>query len=248
MPWWLRGNYKALGVSLMASPIATGGAGIHLESHVAAYYLASLLTGGAVRGLPLGVAISKVNLQRAFEQQPLDDVIVQGHSIAGPATLSLQVKRTLVFSENELFAEVLDQCWKTFSSADFREGSYRFGVALGTPDMKVEKAGRNVLTWARESADAIDFFKRIDSKRVASDAMRDFVVIVRKVIEKSAGSPIADDRLWCFLRHFVVLYFDFETLEQSQQRIWSAPPIFGELWWMPPTRRNLLLEVLAAHS
>ena len=94
----------------MASPISTGGSGVHFESHVGAYFLASVLTGGSVRGLPSGTTSIAVKFQRAFEGSPLDDVIVHGTSIAGRSTLSLQVKRTFTFGDNELFDEVMAQC------------------------------------------------------------------------------------------------------------------------------------------
>ena len=95
----------------MASPIS---AGVHLESRIAAYYLAATLMGGAVRGLPSGAVATGVKLQRAFEGAPLDEVIVSAANAAGAATLSLQAKRTLVIGDNELFLEVLEQ-WHWFS-------------------------------------------------------------------------------------------------------------------------------------
>lgn len=61
----------------MVSPKATGGAGVHFESRAAAYYLSSLLVEGAVRGLGNAVA-KEVRLQRRYEGQPLDDVIIKG--------------------------------------------------------------------------------------------------------------------------------------------------------------------------
>ena len=55
----------------MASPTFTGGAGIHLESWIAAYYLATTLLGGAARGLPSGAIATAVTLQRAYQGKPL---------------------------------------------------------------------------------------------------------------------------------------------------------------------------------
>lgn len=203
----------------MASPIATGGAGIHLESRIAAYYLASVLTGGAVRGLPRGVAARQVELQRAALGQPLDDVIVHGQSSGGPSTLSLQVKRTLAFGDNELFKEVMAECWKTFKGADFREGIDRFGVAVGTPDLGVEKAGRNVFAWARESANAADFLTRMRIENFASAGMRDILAQLRGALDTAKGQPVTDQELWLFVRHLVVLYFDLDATDQSHNLV-----------------------------
>lgn len=200
----------------MASPISTGGSGVHFESHVGAYFLASVLTGGSVRGLPSGTTSISVKFQRAFEGSPLDDVIVQGASVAGTATLSLQVKRTFTFGDNELFYEVMAQCWETYKKAEFQD---RFGVAVATTTSRFEQAGRSVLAWARQSANSTDFFRRIETKKLASDGMRTFLTAVRDGLERSAGAAVDHEIVWKFLRHFVVLHFDFEHDEASGSRI-----------------------------
>lgn len=203
----------------MASPISTGGSGIHFESHVGAYFLATTLTGGAVRGLPSGSTSTNIKFQRAFEGSPLDDVIVGGGSMAGPATLSLQVKRTFTFGDNDLFHEVIAQCWATFKKPGFRAQSDRFGVAIATTTGNFEQAGRNVLTWARQSTDSTDFLHRIAARKHASDGMRTFLGTIRNGLNGAAGTPIDDEDVWQFLRHFVVLHFDFEHDEASDSRI-----------------------------
>lgn len=204
------------GRRILASPISTGGSGVHFESHVGAYYLASVLTGGSVRGLPSGTTSIAVNFQRAFEGSPLDDVIVYGTSIAGTATLSLQVKRTFTFGDNDLFHEVMAQCWETYKNAESQD---RFGVAVATTTSRFEQAGRNVLAWARQSANASDFFRRIETKKLASDGMRTFLKAVRVGLDRSAGTAVDNEVVWKFLRHFVVLHFDFEHDEASGCRI-----------------------------
>jgi len=200
----------------VASPISTGGSGVHFESHVGAYFLASVLTGGSVRGLPSGTTSTAVKFQRAFEGSALDDVIVHGTSMAGTATLSLQVKRTFTFGDNELFDEVMAQCWETYKTAASQD---RFGVAVATTTGRFEQAGRNVLAWVRQSANFTDFFLRIKTKKLASDGMRTFLKAVRDGLDRSAGVAVGDETVWKFLRHFVVLYFDFEHDEASERRI-----------------------------
>lgn len=202
----------------MPSPIGTGGAGIHLESWLAADYLAATLTGGAVRGLPAGAVATGVKLQRRFEGQPLDDLIVSALNATGTATLALQAKRTLSFGNNLLFRDVMSQCWQTFTGDAFQPGRDRFGIAIGTPDTRFERAGRNCLNWARYSSDAADFFSRISAKDVASNAMRVFLDAVRGALTEAAGNPVKDDDLWRFLSHLVVLCFDFEQTDESANR------------------------------
>lgn len=197
--------------------MATGGAGAHLESRVAAYCLASVLVGGAVRGLPDYVARA-VRVQRAYEGQPLDDVIVDADGAGGPATLSLQVKRSLPFGDNPLFHDVMKQCWDTFSASGFRHGQDRFGPAMGTTT-GADDDRRTVLEWARQSANADDFYGRIRAPGVANAQMRSFVSTVRASLDKAAGSPIDDDACWRFLKHLVLVHVDFEHESSSRDHL-----------------------------
>ncbi|HZG46420.1 MAG TPA: hypothetical protein VEZ41_09160, partial [Allosphingosinicella sp.] len=83
------------------SPAASGPAGSLFEGQVGAVYLLSMLTGAEPRGLP-GTIIDRVELQRAGEGYPLDDVIVQAHDRAGHlSTLEVQVKRTIEFTASD---------------------------------------------------------------------------------------------------------------------------------------------------
>src|SRR5437588_594818 len=85
---------KVLGVT----PTSSGPAGSHFEAQVGASYLLSMLTGGEPRGLP-GMVIDRIELQRASEGRPLDDVIVHAHDPSGTAAvLEIQVKREIAFS------------------------------------------------------------------------------------------------------------------------------------------------------
>lgn len=81
-----------------ASPSASGPAGALFEGQVGAHYLLTLLAEADPRGLP-GVVPERVELQRAGEGHPLDDVVVQGKTRTGsPAVLEVQVKRTITFA------------------------------------------------------------------------------------------------------------------------------------------------------
>ena len=203
----------------LSSPKATGGAGVHFESRVAAYYLASLLVEGAVRGLGSAVA-KEIRLQRRYENYPLDDVIVEGQFPTGSATLSLQVKRKLTFSSsNKSFKEVMKQSWETFTGEDFKRDSDRFGVALSIYSSKVDNHFQTVLSWARESTSAKDFFKRIEQSGLSHKSSRDFITTVKEALAESIGKLPTDDDLWSFLKHFVILRFDLEKEESSESYV-----------------------------
>jgi hypothetical protein len=202
----------------IVSPKSTGEAGSHFESRVAAYYMSSVLVRGAVRGLENAIA-EGVKLQRAFEDHPLDDVIVTASLPNGDATLELQVKRTFVFSvKNDTFLEVLDECWRTFQSDAFRQSSDRLGVAFSTYSTKADEYFQSVLLWARHSASASDFFRRVNQKGLSHATARSFVNTMREGLEKVSQNSIADDTSWRFLKSFVILHFDFEKEEVSRDR------------------------------
>ena len=89
--------------SLAASPSSTGPAGPLFEAQVAAHYLLTMLAEADPRGLP-GVLMQRVELQRAGEGHPLDDVIIRGISRAGDeAVLEVQAKRTITFAPSTCF-------------------------------------------------------------------------------------------------------------------------------------------------
>ena len=202
---------------MMSSTISTGGAGTHYESRVAAYFIGAVLCQTAARGLPQGMVAIKVEFQRGFEgdSSALDDVILEGTSGTSKSRLSLQVKRELTFGDNELFKEVMGDCWKTFSSSEFTKERDRFGVAIGKIAQGVEKGGRDVLDLAKKKSDAADFVNHLGQQGVASNSMRKFAGNIRDRLDESKDSPVSDTEFWEFLRHFEILYFDFEQGESS---------------------------------
>src|SRR4051794_21519296 len=96
--------------STAASPSASGPAGALFEGQVGAHYLLTMLAESDPRGLP-GVLVERIELQRAGQGHPLDDVIVRGVTRAGePAVLEVQVKRTITFAPAEaVFKDVIKQ-------------------------------------------------------------------------------------------------------------------------------------------
>lgn len=193
----------------VASPISTGGGGADFERRVGAYYLAATLLQAVPRGLNAGIA-QEVRFQRLYEGEPLDDLIVLTDLPAGEAKLALQLKRDLVFGEEDkTFDEVMAACWETFKSPRFNVGIDRFGVCLALYSKKIDEYYQSVLSWARNSANAADFLSRVSVKRLANETQRSFVQLVRSKLDAYYGANITDDELWNFLRSMVILRFDF---------------------------------------
>jgi len=201
----------------MSSPYSTGGGGTQFETRVAAYYFAAVLSEARGRALP-GVYATAVLTQRAAFEEPLDDLIITGLSHDGAVTkLSLQVKSSLRFTENDQeWRAVLGQAWDTFQQDSFDAQSHRLGVAVADYHAKADKYYQSVLTWAAHSPSASDFFKRISREDFAHKDQRGFVAVIRTILESHSGGGVSDEEIWKFLCVFRILQFDFKNEEASR--------------------------------
>lgn len=195
----------------MTSPYSTGGGGVHFESRVVAYYLTAALAEAPARGVP-GLHVTQVLTQRAAFGEPLDDVIVNGILEDGHHTkLSLQVKSTLTFTENDdEWVAVLGQAWATFMSDTFDAAQDRLGVAISSYNARADKYYKSVLSWAAHSPSGQNFAQRITRTDFSHKDQRAFVVTTRKILSNHAGNTVDDDTLWRFLSVFRILHFDLD--------------------------------------
>lgn len=193
------------------SPSASGPAGPLFEGQVAAHYLLTMLAEADPRGLP-GVSVERVELQRAGEGHPLDDVIVRGVTRGGePAVLEVQVKRTITFSPADaVFKDVVGQLAEAFQTLDLSHVRHQFAVATERTSFKITGPYQDVLRWAREVSSASVFFGRINRRKVGNDDMRTFVATVRTHLQ--GGGCVSDDEtVWQVLRRFQILTFDYDA-------------------------------------
>ncbi|RMI05384.1 hypothetical protein U8C41_00355 (plasmid) [Sinorhizobium meliloti] len=193
------------------SPSASGPAGALFEGQVGAHYLLTLLAEADPRGLP-GVLVERVELQRAGEGHPLDDVIVRGVTRAGePAVLEVQVKRTITFAPADIvFKDVVEQLARAYQKLDASHLRRQFAVATARTFFKITGAYQDVLRWAREVSSAITFIDRINRKKVGNEDMRTFVATVRAHLA-AVGCANDDETVWQILRRFQILTFDYDA-------------------------------------
>lgn len=200
------------------SPASTGPAGSHFEAQVGASYLLALLTGGEPRGLP-GMVIDQVELQRASEGRPLDDVIVHAHHGSGTtAVLEIQVKREIAFSPaDEVFRDVVQQIAAAAGRPDFWTSRYELAVATAKISAKIAGPYQDVLTWARQLGSATTFIERINRPGSANDNMRTFVRTFRTRLQE-VGAQHDDQTVWRLLRRFRILVHDFTASGSADER------------------------------
>jgi hypothetical protein len=203
----------------MSSPASTGPAGAHFEGKVGAHYLLSVLVGAQPRGLP-GMAIVRIELQRASQGMYLDDVIVRAHDRAGNATvLEIQVKRTITFApKDEVFRSVVEQIAKSCSKPDFWTTNHQLAIATSLGSRKINGPYQDVLTWARQIGDAKTFMEQLRRSGSSNPDMRSFVDTFRSHL-RDFGVMDDDETVWKLLRHLQILVFDFTAQGSSTEEL-----------------------------
>lgn len=217
----------------LPSPFATGGGGHDLERRVGAFYLALLLIKATPRGQNSGIT-NEVRFQRAYQAEPLDDLVVVSRLSSREAKLSLQIKRDLAFGKaDQDFDKVLRACWGTFKSPQFNPITDRLGIAIGLYSKTIDEHYQSVLTWARDSANATDFSSRI-SQGPSNKPQRSFYELIKNKLISYGGTG-SDDELWSFLRSMVILDFDFQK-DGSRDSMYAIQMLKSVL---PPDKQDL---------
>ena len=201
------------------SPASSGPAGSLFEAQVGASYLLAMLVGGEPRGLP-GTTITSVELQRAGEGFPLDDVIVHAHDAAGKAmVIEIQVKRSISFAPTDVvFRSVVAQIVETAKKSDFWESQNELAVATARTSRKIDGAYQDVLTWARQIGTSKVFSERIRRQGQASDEMRSFVKTFKSHLEELKFAH-DDETVWKLLRRFQILVFDYTAVGSAAESL-----------------------------
>lgn len=215
----------------------TGGTGFVYEGHVAAYFLAALLTG-EVRP-PLNSGIKTVALQQSAYGAPLDDIIATFDD-AFEAKLHIQVKRSLTISaadSNKDFREVVKGSWLTYKKPNNHSGYDFYGAATDTISSASLRNVKTVCQAARHSHSAAVFFSRKHESGTASIEFEGFIEDIRKILS-SAQLDFTDFELHNFLKNFVIFNFDVMTSESISNsetinrlsQILIAPSRAHDLW------------------
>lgn len=201
------------------SPAASGPAGSLFEGQVGAAYFLSMLASAEPRGLP-GTIIDRIELQRAGEGYPLDDIIVQAHDGAGNLfTLEIQVKRTIDFTTSDaVFKNVVAQMAHAARKPGFWDRKHGLAVATARTSRKIDGAYQDVLTWARQIGTAEVFAERIAREGSSSEDMRKFVRTFKANLALVAFSN-DDETVWKLLRRFQILIFDFTATGSASETL-----------------------------
>jgi hypothetical protein len=190
----------------------TGGAGFNFEANIAAFYMAALIGEESAPALNHRI-VERIGLQQKGFGEPLDDVIVDAYDSNGEiARLSLQVKRSLIISaavSNDDFRDIVKNSWRTLQKGDFRENIDRYGAATGTIAESPWRDLNSVCEFARASLNTTTFFKRFKNDGLAGQNHLRIVNVFRSILNEFIGQAVSDHVLYRFLKHFVLIKFDF---------------------------------------
>ncbi len=201
----------------VAPPASTGAAGAQFEAKVGAYYLLAMLRGAEPRGLPDRI-FDRVELQRAAEGHPLDDIIVHGHDQRGAeAVLEVQVKRAISFApRDQVFEEVVRQIAAVVQKSELLSSHYELAIATAQTTRVITGAYQEVLNWARKMGSAIDFLARINRTGSANDQMRTFVATLQSHL-RQGGAAHDDETVWQVLRRLQIHVYDFTAVGSASE-------------------------------
>ena len=153
--------------SIASSSSASGPAGPLFDGQVGAHYLLTMLAEAEPRGMR-GMRLERVELQRAGEGRPLDDIVTRGVTNAGHHTvLEIQVKRTITFSPcDTAFRDVVEQLSRAILCGNRRIGpTHRRVAATFTRRCHEGAVQSGLLAAAAQTADA-------PARRTAVTALR----------------------------------------------------------------------------
>lgn len=198
----------------LSNPASTGDAGGNFERHVQAAYAVLMLSGGFPPALANPSPIVKMKLQGRHEGYHTDDLIIfMKDPISGnEARLLGQIKLSLSLTQNDnVFEQVIKSMWIDFNNPSlFMSGSDALALITGPLSKSdIENVG-HLLELARQSENASDFIKKINTAIFSSDEQRHKLRAFKTQLEKAKGSTIPDEELWQFLKSFHLIGYDFD--------------------------------------
>ena len=197
-----------------ASPFSTGSGGATFETRVQAAFTVLMLTGRSAPCLP-SYSIHKLGVQVRWDDISTDDLIVyaQQKQTKQEAKLLAQIKHDIaITSSNTIFADVIRSAWYDFRSDHFNVGTDRIALITGPLSSADTNHVRPILEWARHSASATEFLKKVDTPNLSSDAKRNKLEAFRVQLKAANGdTDVTEEQLWSFLKAFYLVGYDLDT-------------------------------------
>ena len=151
----------------LSNPFSTGSGGARFESQVQASFVALMLADGFCPCMPPTWPIHKIKLQGKYDGYDTDDLIVftKSPTLNKEAKFLGQIKRHInITYKNKIFSEVMQAAWNDYNNPEvFKEGVDQIVLITGPLNDIIIRDVREILEWARDSEDATDFFKKVNT-------------------------------------------------------------------------------------
>jgi hypothetical protein len=189
-----------------------GGAGFTFADAVATVFLTALLDEGHAPGIT-DAQVTRVALEQRNFGEPLDDLVADFKTLGGgKPRLRLQTKRDLIISaavSNKDFRAVVRDGWATLHLPHFQRDIDRYGAAVGEIAKDKARDLQYLCELARESQTPEHFAARFAPGGNASAALSAIKADIEALLAECKGAACNDAEVHAFLRHFVLLQFDF---------------------------------------
>ncbi len=203
------------GLSEIASPLLTGGAGYDFENNVQSLFLLQMLTDG--KAVCMGdCTIRKIVFQARRNGIYTDDLVVFGENNVGEKTsLLIQIKETFAIARNLTFDSVINSAWHDFKNNNiFCFGRDKIIVATGPLSKTDIDISRQIFEISRYSDTFDDFDNKIRISQLFSDKHREKYAIIKESIKKANNNiDPANQDLFNFIRSFYLIGFDLDIRE-----------------------------------
>ncbi|MCK9591226.1 MAG: NACHT domain-containing protein [Methanoregula sp.] len=193
-------------------PFSLGPGGSRFELMVAVFYMSAMLKGELPLGFEDRGVIYSIGLQQRNQDNPVDDIVIKSKN----GTISIQVKHKIRFTNNkpkpngknpELY-DALIQCWDLFNDKKiFNKENDRFGIAFDVSSFAKNTRSdiNDVITWAQKGISVKSYLHQLKKYK---EKYKYFTIFQELLTDISKGS-VDDQTTRDFLRHFIILPFDF---------------------------------------
>lgn len=201
------------GLSEIASPLLTGGAGYNFENKVQSLFLLQMLTDSKAVCLD-DCSIKKIIFQARRNGIYTDDLVVIGENTEGETiSLLIQIKETFSVRRNSTFDSVINSAWHDFKNTNvFCFGRDKIVVATGP--LSIIDISRQIFEIARCSNTYEEFEKKLSISKLFSDNHRKKYKIIKESIKKANDNTDPDNQdLFDFIRSVYIIGFDLDVRE-----------------------------------
>jgi len=203
----------------VAPPKLTGGGGFVFEDKVAAYFLSCLLSSQPPLDPNLGI-LTRIDFQTRVDGWLLDDLLLTVESPGVRRRCAFSIKSNQQFTQKSAPQEFVIAAWEQVlheESDQFDEWSDKIGIITAPLSQQLSAQLQQLFSKAR-AQDPASLMDRLRTKGSASHIQEDLLKSFACPSELASRHPEEKVRTGNFLKHIIVLEFDFENDPSNRHR------------------------------